>query len=131
MPAQMAPSFSATSLLGDDLLSAGTRRKTARTARVSSWDHSGLNEDAFIIQPGETALLADIEGPGKITHLWFVQACRRNLGPGLIPFTKGGAPIMEIGNGLGFNYEDNDPGKSFHTSLCSHHHPVHSEGAWT
>ena len=93
-------------------MSAAAQRKTARTARISSWDQKGLNEDAFVVQPGETAVLADIEGPGKITHLWFVQTCRRILGPGLIPYSKTGVAMMEIGNGLGLTYEDNDPGES-------------------
>jgi hypothetical protein len=47
---------------GQDLLAAASQRKTARTARVSSWDHSGKNEDAFIVKPGESVVLADIEG---------------------------------------------------------------------
>lgn len=70
---------------GQDLLAAAAQKKTARSARVSSWDHSGKNEDAFVVKPGETVTLADIEGPGALTHLWFVQACRRVLGPGTSP----------------------------------------------
>ena len=88
-----------------------SKRKSGRTARVSSFDQTGLNEDAFVVQPGETAVLADIEGPGKLTHLWFVQTCRRILGPGLIPYTKSGVAMMEVHNALGLNYEDSDPGK--------------------
>ena len=102
--ATAAPSF-----LRGDLLSSVAQRKTARTARVSSWDQSGLNEDAFVVQPGETAVLADLEGPGIITHLWFVQTCRRILGPGLIPYSKSGVAMMEIHNALGLSYEDSDP----------------------
>ncbi|KAK9249683.1 hypothetical protein V1507DRAFT_446462 [Lipomyces tetrasporus] len=59
--------------------------------------------------PGETAVLADLEGPGIITHLWFVQTCRRIVGPGLIPYSKSGVAMMEIHNALGLNYEVNDP----------------------
>ena len=90
-------------------MSSAAKRKCARSARVSSWDQSGLNEDAFVVQPGETAVLADLEGPGKLTHLWFVQTCRRILGPGLVPYSKSGVAMMEIHNALGLNYEDNDP----------------------
>lgn len=100
-----------TTLAEGSLLSAASQPKRARSARVSSWDQTGLNEDAFVVQPGETATLADIEGPGTITHLWFVQTCRRILGPGLIPYSKSGVAMMEIHNALGLNYEDNDPGK--------------------
>ena len=104
----MAPAL-ASLLPTGDLLSSVAQRKTSRTARVSSWDHTGLNEDAFVVQPGETATLADLEGPGKITHLWFVQTCRRILGPGLIPYSKSGVAMLEIHNALGLSYEDSDP----------------------
>ena len=44
-----------------------------RTARQSSWDTTGRNSDAWSIPAGESAVLADIKGPGKITHLWMTQ----------------------------------------------------------
>jgi len=87
--------------LGGDLLSSAAKRKTARTARVASWDHTGKNEDAFVVLPGESATLCDIEGPGTLTHLWFVQTCRKIMGPGLIPYSKSGVAMMEIHNALG------------------------------
>lgn len=94
---------------GNHLLADITTRRISRSARVSSWDQKGLNEDAFVVLPGETMLLADLEGPGAITHLWFVQTCRKILGPGLIPYSKSGVAMMEIHNALGLNYEVNDP----------------------
>lgn len=97
------------SALGSHLLADVTKRKAARSARVASWDQSGLNEDAFVVLPGETAVLADLQGPGAITHLWFVQTCRKILGPGLIPYAKSGVAMMEIHNALGLNFEVNDP----------------------
>ena len=96
-------------MFGSELLTAPSQRKKARSARISSWDHSGHNEDAFVVQPGETSVLADIEGPGTITHLWFVQTCRRILGPGLIPYSKSGVAMLEIENGQGVHYEVPDP----------------------
>lgn len=95
--------------LGNHLLADITRHRISRSARVSSWDQKGLNEDAFVVLPGESMLLADLEGPGAITHLWFVQTCRKILGPGLIPYSKSGVAMMEIHNALGLNYEANDP----------------------
>ncbi|KAK9241795.1 hypothetical protein V1506DRAFT_549608 [Lipomyces tetrasporus] len=95
--------------LGGDLMGRAAQHKVVRSARVSSWDQKGLNEDAFVVMPGETAVLADLEGPGVITHLWFVQTCRRIVGPGLIPYSKSGVAMMEIHNALGLNYEVNDP----------------------
>jgi hypothetical protein len=87
------------------------RVRDARTARVSSWDHGGRNQDNWIIGPGETRVLADLEGPGCITHIWMTQFCRRVLGPGLIdPLAAAtAAPVLEIHNALGLNWEEADP----------------------
>ncbi|MDR1304552.1 MAG: DUF2961 domain-containing protein [Verrucomicrobiales bacterium] len=43
----------------------------AVTRRASSYDRAGGNDDClFYIEPGQTAVLLDTAGPGKITHLW-------------------------------------------------------------
>lgn len=34
------------------------------------------NADAFRIDPGETAVLAELEGPGEIRHIWFTLSSR-------------------------------------------------------
>jgi len=47
--------------------------RKARTGRCSSWDTRGRNRDAWSIEPGETRVLADIKGPGAITHIWMTQ----------------------------------------------------------
>jgi hypothetical protein len=52
------------------------RVRNARTARWSSWDRTGRNADAWLVPPGKTATLAEIEGPGCITHIWFTQFSR-------------------------------------------------------
>lgn len=46
----------------------------ARTKRFSSYDVTGRNSDSWLIAPGETRVLADIEGPGMITHIWMTQS---------------------------------------------------------
>ena len=56
-----------------------TRVRDARSARSSSWDHTGRNADPWVIAPGQTVTLADIEGPGCITHIWMTQDCRRTV----------------------------------------------------
>ncbi len=38
--------------------------------RISSYDKSGGNNDRLSINPGETKILAEIDGPGAITHIW-------------------------------------------------------------
>ncbi len=50
-----------------------TRITRARTGRCSSWDITGGNADAWRLEPGESRVLADLRGPGKITHIWMTQ----------------------------------------------------------
>ena len=88
-----------------------TQLRDVRSARASSWDQTGRKQDYWLIPPNESIVLADIEGPGCITHLWMTQYCRRVLGPGIIDPHKGHyvAPIFEIHNALGLNWEVSDP----------------------
>jgi hypothetical protein len=55
------------------MLSNLSKVQKARTGRFSSWDTTGRNADSWKIQPGETRVLADIQGPGCITHIWMTQ----------------------------------------------------------
>lgn len=91
------------------LLSSLTRLSTARTARASSWDQSGRNRDNWIVMPGEERVLADLEGPGAITHIWMTQSCRIQPGPGQISPELVGVPMLEIHNALGVSWEVVDP----------------------
>ncbi len=50
-----------------------TRLGAGRTRRVSSYDVTGRNADRWLIEPGETRVLADIRGPGRVTHIWMTQ----------------------------------------------------------
>jgi len=50
-----------------------TRIRNARTGRTSSWDRTGRNADRWIIPAGKSRVLADIRGPGRITHIWMTQ----------------------------------------------------------
>ncbi len=50
-----------------------TRIRDRRTGRASSWNTEGRNGDSWQIKPGETRVLADIKGPGQITHIWMTQ----------------------------------------------------------
>jgi len=45
----------------------------ASTKRISTWDQTGKNSDFWKIQPGESRVLAEINGPAKITHIWMTQ----------------------------------------------------------
>ena len=86
-----------------------TRARRARTARASSFDQTGRNRDNWIIMPGEERTLADIEGPGFITHIWMTQSCRIQPGPGQIDPDVVGVPMLEIHNALGVSWEVVDP----------------------
>lgn len=86
-----------------------THARTARSGRCSSFDQTGRNRDNWIVMPGEERVLADIEGPGAITHLWMTQCCRLQPGPGQIPPEVVGVPMLEIHNALGVSWEVVDP----------------------
>ena len=92
-----------------DLWSKVTKRVDARSARMSSWDQTGGNEDAWVIAPGDTVVLADLEGPGAIKHLWLTQTCRQVGGPAVVSPSDQGVAMLEIHNALGVSWEAMDP----------------------
>ncbi len=62
--------LAASALAGQDLLRNLGQRQDFRSRRISSYDRSGGNRDSIVIEPGKTAVLAEIEGPGAIHHIW-------------------------------------------------------------
>jgi len=44
--------------------------------RESSHDVTGGNADSWAFKPGQTRQIADLQGPGAITHLWFTLGSR-------------------------------------------------------
>ncbi|PZF85154.1 DUF2961 domain-containing protein [Jiangella anatolica] len=46
-----------------------------RSARASSWDPTGGNDDRLTIAPGGTAGLAAVDEPGVVRHIWVTIAC--------------------------------------------------------
>ncbi|HZP83216.1 MAG TPA: glycoside hydrolase family 172 protein [Chthonomonadaceae bacterium] len=50
-----------------------------RTRRVSSWDKTGGNRDYWPIGPGEAKTLADIQGPGILTHIWMTSGAKNGI----------------------------------------------------
>ena len=85
--------------------------RDARSARASSYDQRGRNQDGWVIGPGQTRVLADLEGPGAIKHIFSTQFSRRALGAGFLdPLdTAEAAPVIEMHNALGMNWEVADP----------------------
>ena len=47
--------------------------RDGHTGRASSWDRPGRTTDRWIIPAGSGRVLADLEGPGGITHIWMTQ----------------------------------------------------------
>ena len=88
-----------------------TQVKKARNGRLSSWDHSGRNQDYWEIPAGETISLGEIEGPGCITHIWMTSSCRKVKKPSIVdPAAQANAaPVMEIHPALGVIWDDYDP----------------------
>lgn len=65
-----------------DLLGSVAVLRDVATGRCSSYDRTGRNDDWWLIPPGESVTIADLPGPGRVTHLWFTQYARRVLGAG-------------------------------------------------
>ncbi len=53
-----------------DLLQNLGRQQDYTSKRISSFDRTGGNNDRLSIPPGETAVLAEIQGPAAIHHIW-------------------------------------------------------------
>lgn len=88
-----------------------TKVANARNGRLSSWDHSGKNQDYWEVPAGKTTCLGEIEGPGCITHMWMTSSCRRVVAPSIMDPQQmaQAAPVMEIGPALGVVWDDYDP----------------------
>jgi hypothetical protein len=57
------------------VLSAATQIKTYTSKRLSSFSRTGHNNDWVVIEAGETATIAEIEGSGIIKHIWITLVC--------------------------------------------------------
>jgi hypothetical protein len=85
--------------------------RNGRSGRASSWDQTGRNKDYWLLEPGSTAVLADLQGPGAITHIWMTSFSRRVIGPSIqVPELHADvAPVTEMENAIGVNWEINSP----------------------
>ena len=77
-------SIGANTLASQDLFSNLGRPHDYESRRVSSYDRSGGNRDSISIEPGAAAVLAEIEGPGAIHHIWATIAAEPFYGRKLI-----------------------------------------------
>jgi hypothetical protein len=50
--------------------------KKSKLYQISSFDSTGANADRLVLSEGQTATIADMEGPGVITRIWITIASR-------------------------------------------------------
>ncbi len=65
-----AQCFSFSEEKSSSLLDNLAQLKNYQSKRISSFDRSGKNADRLVIQPGEAAEIARIDGAGIIKHIW-------------------------------------------------------------
>jgi hypothetical protein len=68
-------------MIGSSSLSGLPFLRDARRRRASSYDTTGGNADFWLMQPGETRALAQIEGPGSVRHVWMTLGSREDAWP--------------------------------------------------
>jgi hypothetical protein len=73
-----------TALIGQDMLGNLGRPQDYLSRRISSYDRTGGNGDSIPIEPGATAVLAEIQGPGALHHIWVTIAAEPFYGRKLI-----------------------------------------------
>jgi hypothetical protein len=49
-------------------------RENVRRERVSSWDHTGGNQDFWVLAPHSRASIAEIQGAGCVKHIWMTMS---------------------------------------------------------
>ena len=82
----LATSLSAQTPANDYLDSLGIARlKNYTSARISSGNRNVLsNDDSKKIMPGDTLVMANVTGPGMITHIWLTVADNEYAWPRLV-----------------------------------------------
>lgn len=57
-------------MIGQSTLATLPKLRDCTSHRISSYDTTGGNADSWLIAPGEKRVLAEIDGPGCIKHIW-------------------------------------------------------------
>ena len=105
----------AVSAPAQDLLTKLAAPQDYVSKRASSYDRSGGNKDSLTIKAGQTAVLAELKGPGAIHHVWVTIAAEPFYGRKLVlrMYWDGeAAPSVEapigdffgVGHGLNRNF---------------------------
>ena len=61
-------------MTGPSMLDNLIRLQKFKTAQESSYDRTGGNEDFVSIEPGDKAVICDVDGPGQISRIWVTVA---------------------------------------------------------
>jgi hypothetical protein len=115
LPVLVLGALAMTSRASQDLLSKLGAPQDYVSRRVSSYDRTGGNKDSLTIPPGGAAVLADLQGPGAVHHIWVTIAAEPFYGRKLVlrMFWDGEAdPSVEapigdffgVGHGLDRNF---------------------------
>ncbi|MGD2294487.1 MAG: DUF2961 domain-containing protein [Candidatus Aminicenantes bacterium] len=67
-----------------DLLSLLGQHQKFKSKRISSYDRTGGNNDRLAIPPSDTVVLAEIDGPAAIHHIWVTIAAEPFYGRKII-----------------------------------------------
>ncbi|MCP4645713.1 MAG: DUF2961 domain-containing protein [bacterium] len=107
-----------------------TKLSDAKAGRCSSWDVTGRNADAWGLEPRETKVLADIKGPGKITHIWMTQ--RNHYRECLLKITwdnaKTPSVVVPLGDFFGLGHGIVNSYQSFLFSASTNNNNKFNEG---
>lgn len=68
--------FSQEKYLSTSVLDSLACLRNYQSKRISSYDRSGKNADRLVINSGETAEIARIDGAGIIKHIWVTISCK-------------------------------------------------------
>ena len=106
------------------------RLRERKTARCSSWDRTGRNADWWTIPAGRSRVLADIKGPGVITHLWMTQA--KHYRECLLRITWDDAPrpsvLVPLGDFFGLGHSIVNSYQSLLFTASTHHNNRFNQG---
>jgi len=102
-------------LPGQDILGKLGQPQNYVSQRVSSFDRTGGNKDSLTIEAGQSAVLADLKGPGAIHHIWVTIAAESFYGRKIVlrtfwdgePEPSVEVPIGDffgVGHGLNRNF---------------------------
>ena len=107
-----------------------TKSKRAKAGRYSSWDATGRNSDFWWFKKGETRVLADIKGPGRITHIWMTQPYHYRSVMLKITWDNAATPsvLVPLGDFFGLGHTIVNSYESFLFTASTHHNNKMEQG---